>query len=646
MRIFLIFYFFTFPIVGFSQIESQPNNSSTNDTLKEITKDLKTEKATIDMYRFVSRERDTTYIDTSLTIHREYSFNLLRKDIFGLLPLANVGQPYNTIDFGLTQQNLLPEFGFHAKKFNYLKPENILYGSVATPVTELFFRSTIGGGHLLDSYFTMNFSPNMNVGISYKALRSDGKYNNNGVTSSNFKLNSSYSSDSKRYVLFSNIIFNDISNEENGGIIDKSNFESGSSDFTNRQSIEVYLQDAASLLKSRSFFVDHSFRINPKVSINNLNLNHVFNYENQSNNYTQSTVTTTVNGDAIYRFGDSYVTSSINDNTNFNKMFNQLGLQYENDNLGKFKFFINDFRSNFYYNKILILDAQTIPDALNYTINNIGGNYLYKKRNWNLDATISKSISQQTASNIEAELEYQFNDLNQIKLGFQNLSKIPDNPYSLFQSSYVNYNWKNDFKNELYNSLHATLETQWFNASLNYKIINHFLYFENVATDADQQIVAPKQYDNTINYFSVKINKNLAFNKFGFDNTILFQQVQQADLILNVPQLVTRNTIYYSNHFFKKALFLQTGITFNYFSSFYANEYNPIVGSFFTQTNTKIGNYPLFDVFVNGKIQRTRIYIKAEHINSSFTGYNYYSTPQSPYRDFAIRFGLVWNFFN
>ncbi|WP_412987920.1 putative porin [Pontimicrobium sp. IMCC45349] len=26
-------------------------------------------------------------------------------------------------------------------------------------------------------------------------------------------------------------------------------------------------------------------------------------------------------------------------------------------------------------------------------------------------------------------------------------------------------------------------------------------------------------------------------------------------------------------------------------------------------------------------------------------GYNYYSTLNVPYRDFAIRFGLVWNFF-
>jgi hypothetical protein len=33
-------------------------------------------------------------------------------------------------------------------------------------------------------------------------------------------------------------------------------------------------------------------------------------------------------------------------------------------------------------------------------------------------------------------------------------------------------------------------------------------------------------------------------------------------------------------------------------------------------------------------------------INSSFSGYNYYVSPGYPYRDFVIRFGLVWNFFS
>jgi hypothetical protein len=61
---------------------------------------------------------------------------------------------------------------------------------------------------------------------------------------------------------------------------------------------------------------------------------------------------------------------------------------------------------------------------------------------------------------------------------------------------------------------------------------------------------------------------------------------------LNVPDLVTRNTVYFTNYFFKKALFLQTGVTFNYFTNYFANDYNPVIGEFFVQNNKQIGNFP------------------------------------------------------
>ena len=66
----------------------------------------------------------------------------------------------------------------------------------------------------------------------------------------------------------------------------------------------------------------------------------------------------------------------------------------------------------------------------------------------------------------------------------------------------------------------------------------------------------------------------------------------------------------------------------------------------FNQNQKKIGNFPILDFFINAKIQQTRIYFKFEHFNSSLTGYNFYSAPNYPFRDFSFRFGLVWNFFS
>jgi hypothetical protein len=37
-------------------------------------------------------------------------------------------------------------------------------------------------------------------------------------------------------------------------------------------------------------------------------------------------------------------------------------------------------------------------------------------------------------------------------------------------------------------------------------------------------IIAPAQYGKTINYVSVKLNKEFTFGKFALDNTILYQK--------------------------------------------------------------------------------------------------------------------------
>jgi hypothetical protein len=50
------------------------------------------------------------------------------------------------------------------------------------------------------------------------------------------------------------------------------------------------------------------------------------------------------------------------------------------------------------------------------------------------------------------------------------------------------------------------------------------LYFKDVATISSQQIIAPAQYGKTINYVSVKLNKEFTFGKFALDNTILYQK--------------------------------------------------------------------------------------------------------------------------
>jgi len=561
-----------------------------------------------------------------------------------LLPFANEGHSYSVLDFGQIKRTSFPEIGFSGKHFNFLKVEDIKYYSVATPITDLYFKTVMEQGQSLDAFITGNTSPRFNFSIAYKGIRSLGKYINQLSSSGNFRFTSSYNTLNKRYYLNFHYTGQDLLNGENGGITTPDNFESGDPDYSTRARFQVYLTDATSFLKGKRFFIDHNFRINTKKSENNLYITHQFNFENKLFEFNQPTVQSYVGTTPINRFGDSYLSVNIIDQTVYNRMYNKVGAIYENVLLGKFQFYVEDYIYNNFYSKVLVINSNVIPSSINDRINTIGGQYEYRKNKWKGTFQYSNSISKQSMSNFEAKLKYTLNDKNEFLFQYQLMNKVPDHLYQLHQSSYVSYNWNNNFNNEIINNLNATAKTQWLDASLQISSLKNHLYFSDDGING-QQIVTPKQYSPSINYLSIKASREFKYWKLSLDNTVLYQQVDQKDAILNVPKIVLRNSFYYTDYFFKKAMYLQSGFTLNYFSKFYMNDYNPILAEAFVQNSQMLGGFPLIDFFINARVRQTRIFLKAEHFNSGFSGFNYYSAPNYPYRDFIIRFGLVWNFF-
>jgi hypothetical protein len=642
MRILILIVFLFTVSIGTSQVRNN-SSSQTNVSVDEPQKIAP--KATYDQYRIITLQKDTTFVDTSLTIKKEYQYNYLRKDIFGLLPFANEGQTYTVLDNSFKNYTAFPDIGFSGKHFNYLQVDDINYFSVATPLTELYFKTVMGQGQSIDALVALNISERLNVSIAYKGLRSLGKYINQLSSAGNFRFTTSYHSSNSRYFLNFHFTGQDILNGENGGITNLEDFEGNDVTFQNRARLEVYLTDARSFMKGNRVFLDHNFKLNRSENKSAILLSHQFTYENKFYEYNQRTLFSRVGNEEILRFGEAFVTSGINDQARYNKLYNKVGAIYDNSLLGKFQFFVEDFRYNFYYDKILILDSGVVPNAISGEVNTIGGQYEYRKNKWNGTFLYSNSVTNQSLSNVDAKLKYQLDEKNSFLFQYQMLNKIPDHIYNLSQSSYINYNWSNNFNNEKINILEATAKTQWVDATLQLSSYDDYLYFSQDASPDRTQLISPKQYAETINYVSLKVSREFKWGKFALDNTFLYQQVDQNDDILNVPQLLTRNTLYFSDYVFKKAMFLQTGFIFNYFSKYYVNDYNPLITEAFVQNEVKIGDFPMLDFFINARIRQTRIFLKAEHFNSGFTGNRYYNAPNYPYRDFMIRFGLVWNFF-
>ena len=100
----------------------QENDSLNKNDSNKISKN---DKATIDLYKIISFENDTTFVDTTLTINKDYKFNYLRKDNFNLLPFPNIGQTYNILSYDFTSKSLMPVFGARARHFNFIEVEDV-----------------------------------------------------------------------------------------------------------------------------------------------------------------------------------------------------------------------------------------------------------------------------------------------------------------------------------------------------------------------------------------------------------------------------------------------------------------------------------------------------------------------------------------
>ena len=609
-------------------------------TIQKSTKIIKNLEAKIEDYTIVNQRNDSLKVDTSLTIDKYYKLNYLRVDNFELIEFSNTGHTYNTLS--LVQSNgLFPQIGSNAKHYNYLKTNDIDYYHVATPFTELMYRSAFVQGQLLDALFSVNTSPRFNFTIARKGLRSLGNYQHFLSSSSNFRFSTNYNSRNSKYFLKTHYVNQNLFSEENGGIREDDilNFESGNTEFIDRSVFDPQFENADNTLQGKRFYFNQKYLI--KNSSDSLNtrkwsVGNIITLENKYYQFKQSTPNE--------YFGESTGFTQINDKVSFDTFLVNFNTSYSSSKLGMATFFMNYRDVNYSYENLADIDNNNYYESIIDENLSFGFNYLFEKENYVLDFQFESMLTGDVEGNlIGAGLLLNINSDSNIKFSFINSDNSPDYNYIFNNSSYSNYNWNNLFEN-----INATRYVLNFSSDKLFKfnfefnnISNHTYFFKDVSG-----IVFPVQESNNLSMFKMNISKTISFKKFAIDNKVQFQKAGDESLgIINIPELILRNTFYYQNELFNKALFLQTGFTFNYFSEFFMNSYDPLLSEFYVQNNKLIGNFPRIDFFVNAKIQQTRIFLKAEHINSSLTGYNYYSAPNYPYRDFSIRFGLVWNFF-
>lgn len=600
------------------------------------------EKPPIELYKIISFDRDTTFVDTTLSIHKKYKFNYLRRDNFGLLQFSNVGQTYNSLTYSFDRLNLKPLFAAQSHHFNYKEIEDVNYFNVPTPLTELYFKTAYVQGQQLDAFFTVNTSPQFNFSIGYKGVRSLGKYQHILTSTGNFLFTSNYHTKNKRYAIRAHFAAQDILNQENGGLNENSLnlFINNDSEFKNRGRLDVNFENAENKLEGIRVYADHYyelFRQRDSLGYSVLRLGNLVSYEDKFFRYNQA---------APYNpFGPSYEGGNLETKTKLEDFNVKAFADFDNSLIGKISAWAGYTDFNYGYNSVLILDNQRIPNRILGNIIEAGGSYEKEYRGFRLMGKGAINVAGDFDGNyLQGAASYDLNEDYSAEASLTVHSVAPNFNFLLYQSDYKNYNWKTEFSNVKTQELKFEINTKRFGkAAVSYTGIDDYAYFGIKANDSTP---SPMQAGERVDYLKIKAEKEFRFGRFALENTVMYQQVLSGESVFNVPQLITRNSLYYQDYWFKKALFLQTGVTFQYFTKYNMNAYDPVLAEFFVQNNQELGGFPLVDIFFNAKIRQTRIYFIYENFTALFSNKNeYFSAPGYPYRDAVLRFGLVWNFF-
>lgn len=592
-------------------------------------------------YKIISHKRDTTIIDTTLTIQKNYKFNFLRKDNFELLAFHNQGQTFNNLGYDFNTTSQFPDIGFRAKQFNYINIEDVKYYHVPTPTTEILYRGGLEQGQVLETLFTANFSKRLNVALTYKGIRSLGAYRRSLASTGNFRVSFHYVTPKGQYAIRGHAVNQDFTNQENGGLTAESllNFLTDNPNFSgSRGRLDVELNDTESVLEGKRLFFEHTFKLlSSKDSLNNrdfsnLKVGHQFTRDSKYFEFKQVTPSDI--------FDTDRAVGVLNNQTDYLLYNNELFLDFNSKYvLGRFR--VKTSYTNYDYgykylqnNLVGIANNKLKGSAISF-----GADWNGKINNFYVNATgsLTPGSGRLAGNNLYAEAYYKKDSLFTVKAKLRINNKLPNFNFLLHQSIYNKFNWENNFASTGTRILGGEIKSKWGNASVDLTNIDNYTYF-------DEQGL-PKQHSGTVNYLKLKVSKEFSLGKFSLDNTLMYQKVASGGEVLRVPELVSRNTLYFSDNWFRgNPLFVQIGATFKYFSKYKANAYNPLLGEFTLQNTTDIG-YPTIDLFFNGRVRRTRIYFKAENISSFFLEKNYLSAPSHPYRDFTIRFGVVWNWF-
>lgn len=590
----------------------------------------------------------THYADTSL-FNASY-FDPLSEPFNTFATLSNAGLAHQSVLNPFTRN----EIGFDMQipaNDNFIKNEqDVRFFLPLLPYSEI--RYTMGGKkeQQLGVNFAREFAPRFIIGMNYNLINSPGPFLNNKTNNSSVIFSGSYRTKYERYGIGAFYFRNKLEQQENGGIVDDSIFINNIE--TDRRVIDVWLQQANSVIKSSGFGFEQYFvfsRPNTQTADssgktrNRLQagrIKHNFLYKRNQLNYSDNSPL-----NEFYkpysRVLDSLMT---NDSISTQMVKNTLiwnSLSYRDPNKTPLFYFYFGGQHAAYKMFQATNDSLFYVRKFNYDqLGILGGFNLNIKNKTQLSAHLDMFVGGYQAGDFKFDskasqaFKTKSKDFGKIELSLKILSQSPSWFYQSLLSNH--FRWDNSFDKQNTFELEGAYQYKFLKISVNQKSIDKYLFLNSNAL--------PEQIGGTLNIRAIKSTFDMQKGKFEIRGFISYQKAD-IDSVMHLPELAANLKFAFSQSLFNKAAVLQPGFNIRWFSAYYANAYMPALRNFYVQYEKKIGNYPYLDVILALKVKRANIYIQYANLFGLTGDFNYFTTPGYPMRDARFYFGVNWRFF-
>ncbi len=588
-------------------------------------------------YLIISQLRDTTYVDTTLTLNKYYKMNAQRRDNFAFMPLNNSGQALNPLSLEAWHGNTAAAAGFRTKESQRFLPHQLAYYHVPTPLSEVFYMSTQTQGQSSDALITANIHPRLNYAIGYRGHRSLGKYQHQISGRSQLRFSTRYENPNGRYRLRFQMANQKIEQQENGGLDATSilDFQSGNDEFFDRERLGVLYENAENNFTGKFYLIEQDYLVlhsKDSLQTSRLRVGYRAQSNTQDNRFSQT--------QAYQGYGalEQGVTKPYDRFHYSLRQFDAYAI-LTSPTVGWFSGYARHHKYRFTERHI------ANKPALEENAYSVGGIWHKKFGRLRLRAEAEVALSgARTGDFIKGEITLPVFKNSVLNAGVQLRQQHPGFTFEQFTSTYTNYQWITTPEMEQRTSIYGSFNHSKFGTfSLTATTINNHAYF--LQPDADALTVVPMQSNDPINLLQIDWEGGLKWSVFRWDTKLRAQQLSGNTTALPMPGFVGRTAVYYEDHWFQKALFLNLGVSAYYFSAFNMRAYHPILSEFVVQQHQELGGYPVLNAFFNAKIRQTRLFLVVEHANANRKSPAYFAAPNYPYRDLLVRFGVVWNFF-